>query len=135
MPVVSITRLRLRSWRFFPGFLWYAIRSNMQARRAQGNRGVKVLRERANIFWTATVWDSESHVKRFMISGAHGRVMPKLLNWCDEASLVHWMQELDSLPSWQDAHRRMMAEGRLSKVRHPSAAHERFAFPAPRSGR
>lgn len=107
----------------------------MQARRAQGNRGVKVLREPANIFWTATIWDSESDVKRFMISGAHGRVMPKLLNWCDEASLARWTQELDSLPAWRDAHRRMMAEGRLSKVRHPSAAHKRFAFPPPKSGR
>jgi hypothetical protein len=31
-------------------------------------------------------------MRAFMLSGAHQRAMPKLFNWCDEASVVHWNQ-------------------------------------------
>ena len=135
MAVVSVTRLRLRSWRFFPAFLRYAIPSNMQARRAPGNRAVQTLREPGNVFWTLSLWESESAVQQFMISGAHGRVMPRLLDWCDEASVARWTQDDDALPTWQAAHARMMAEGRRSKVRNPSPAQERFEYPAPKASR
>lgn len=133
MPVVSVTRLRLRSWRFLPGFAAYAFQSNVQARRARGNRGLKTMREPGNIFWTATLWESEYAMKQFRGSGAHGRAMPKLLHWCDEASVARWDQDSDSLPTWQAAHQRMLAEGRPSKVLHPSAAHQRFEIPAPKA--
>ena len=45
----------------------------------------------------------------------------QLAEWCDEASVVHWTQETADLPEWHEAHRRMVAEGRASRVRHPSA--------------
>jgi hypothetical protein len=32
--------------------------------------------------------------------------MRKLLDWCDEAAVVHWDQEVSGLPTRQDAHRR-----------------------------
>jgi hypothetical protein len=57
--------------------------------------------------------------------------MPKLLNWCDEAAVVHWTQETLDLPTWQDAHQRMVASGRASKVNHPSPAQTSNQFPAP----
>jgi heme-degrading monooxygenase HmoA len=132
MFVVSVTRLRLRSWWYLPGFVFFAFRSRMQTMKAGGNRGLNLMRELGNVFWTATVWDSEQDMKRFMISGAHGRAMPRLLDWCDEASVARWEQESAALPAWQEAHRRMVAEGRRSKVRFPSAAHERFEIPPPR---
>jgi hypothetical protein len=58
--------------------------------------------------------------------------MPHLLDWCDEASIVHWTQEMPDVPSWPEAHRRMQQQGRPSKVRHPSEAHQRFEIPPPR---
>jgi hypothetical protein len=61
--------------------------------------------------------------------------MPKLLEWCDEAAVVHWTQDCDQEPDWEEAHRRMRREGRASKVNHPSEAHRRFESPAPRIGR
>lgn len=114
-----------------PGFVLFALRTNTQARRAEGNRGVRFLRETGNIYWTATVWDSESAVKRYMVSGAHGKAMRHLLDWCDEASVVRWHQESTDLPTWMEAHRRMKHEGRRSKVRFPSAGQESFEIPAP----
>jgi hypothetical protein len=61
--------------------------------------------------------------------------MRKLLEWCDEAALVHWTQDSAQLPSWDEAHKRLQQEGRRSKVNHPSAAHTAFDIPAPRIGR
>ena len=46
--------------------------------------------------------------------------MAKLLEWCDEASVVHWIQETAELPDWRTAEKRMAESGRLSKVNHPS---------------
>ena len=39
---------------------------------------------------------------------------------------------LADLPDWEEAHRRMATEGRRSKVRHPSEAHQDFRIPPPR---
>lgn len=80
MPLISVTRLRVRSWRYLPGFA----------------------------------------------------LMVKLLDWCDEASVVHWDQQDATLPAWGEAYRRMVGEGRASKVRFPSAAHFAYQIPPPR---
>jgi hypothetical protein len=120
MVVISVTRLRLRSFRFLPQFVWLALLSGVQAKRTRGNMKATGLRDSHLTFWTLTVWTDEDSMRAFMLSGAHKRAMPKLLDWCDEASVVHWHQDTAELPSWAEAHRRMVEEGRLSRVRHPS---------------
>jgi hypothetical protein len=72
----------------------------------------------------------EPSMKSFMLSGAHRRAMPKLRNWCDEASVVHWTQPDSNLPSWGEAMDRMVREGRTSKVDHPSPAQTSGQIPA-----
>ena len=131
MPVISITRLRVRSWLYLPGFLFRSLRIVRQAKRAKGNLAAKVLGDKKNAFWTATSWDSEVAMRAFMLATPHGPTMRKLLEWCDEAALVHWTQDGEELPSWKEAHRRLLNEGRPSKVNHPSAAHTAHAIPAP----
>jgi len=133
MGVVSITRLRVRAWFFLPQFLLYALRSARQAARAPGNLAARLLRDRNFVFWTATLWATEAEMKRFMISGAHGRAMRKLLHWCDEAALVHWTQDHHTLPTWSEAHTRLQNEGLRSKVNHPSPAHLAHPFSEPTS--
>lgn len=133
MPTISVTRLRVRSWRFMPFFAFYAVQTRQQSLRAPGNRGVNLMREPGNIFWTATAWDSEADMKAYMSSGAHGKAMPHLMHWCDEASVTRWTQDTTALPTWQEAHRRMQSHGRRSKLLHPSPAHERFEIPPPRT--
>jgi len=128
---VSITRLRLRSWRFFPAFALAAFRADRQARRSAGNVATDLLRDRYGAYWTRTLWRDEASMRAYMLAGAHRQVMPKLLDWCDEASVVHWEQEVSTLPDWEEAHRRLVLQGRRSKVRHPSAAHDTLDFPAP----
>jgi hypothetical protein len=71
-------------------------------------------------------------MKAFMLAGAHRKVMRQLLEWCDEAALVHWQQKSDQQPDWREAHRRLQAEGRRSKVNHPSQDHENFRIAVPK---
>jgi hypothetical protein len=135
MPLVSITRLRVRSWSYLPAFLLQALRIAWQAARADGSLAVTVLRDRQMTFWTSTSWSSEGSMKAFMHAKPHGPTMRRLLDWCDEAALVHWTQGGAELPSWEEAHRRIQQEGRPSRVNHPSPAHTAHAFPAPTRGR
>ena len=132
MTFISATRLRVRSIRFLPGFFYYALISTRQVRRAPGNLGAYVLNDANRTFWTATAWKDESSMRAFMMAEPHRQAMPKLVHWCCEASVVHWMQESPALPDWQEAHRRMVAEGRRSKVNHPSPDQEAYRIPPPR---
>jgi quinol monooxygenase YgiN len=132
MKLISVTRLRLRSVRFLPAFFWFAWKSVQQARQTKGNLKTKLVQDANLTFWTITAWEDEAAMRSFMMTGAHHQAMPKLLNWCDEASVVHWLQETDELPNVAEAHRRMVTEGRVSKVRHPSPNHtaHRIAKPS-----
>jgi hypothetical protein len=131
MPIVSVTRLRVRSWLYLPAFLIAALRIARQARDAEGSLRVKMLRDRRNVFWTSTSWDSEASMRTFMLARPHSPAMRKLLEWCDEAALVHWSQPDAELPAWSEAHRRIHEEGRTSKVNHPSPAHTAKVMAAP----
>jgi hypothetical protein len=131
MPVVSITRLRVRRWWYLPRFFLDSFRAARQAASSDGNLHVALLRDRRRVFWTATSWRDEASIKAFMHAAPHGPVMRKLLDWCDEASLVHWTQEAADLPGWPEAHLRLMSQGRPSKVNHPTDAHKSLKFPAP----
>jgi hypothetical protein len=122
MPVISVTRLKLRSPWFLPGFVWRTLRSRRQVRRAEGCLGHDVRAERGLIFWTRSTWRDPQALEAFMTAGAHGRAMPRLQHWCDEASVVRWESPSADLPAWEEAHARLKAEGRLSRVRRPSPA-------------
>ena len=129
MAFISVTRLRVRSFFFLPQFMWGAIRSANQAERSAGFLGGKIVRMPRNVFWTVTAWETEAAMNAYRIAGAHLQAMPKLLKWCDEAAVAHWSQDSAKLPSWQEAHRRMVVEGRLSRVNHPSAAQRAKQIP------
>ncbi|RYY14643.1 DUF3291 domain-containing protein [Methylobacterium sp. WL6] len=133
MAFVSITRLRIRSWRFMPPFVVDTLRSLSQTKAAPGLIGGSLLADRKRTFWTLTLWTDQSDMRRYMISGAHRKAMPKLLDWCDEASVVHWTQEAEDIPTWNEAAERMRSEGRVSKVHHPSPQHRDLSFATPRT--
>jgi hypothetical protein len=132
MPFVSVTRLRVRSWRYLPSFLMQSARALLQAKFASGNVAASVLRDAHFAFWTCTIWTDEAAMRAFMHFGVHRRIMPRLLDWCDEAAVVHWLTEDAQPPSWSEAHRRLQAEGRPTKVKFPSDAQRRFQIPPPR---
>ncbi len=135
MPVVSVTRLRIRSWRFMPRFVIHTLGTTRQVRGSDGFLGGALLPDRRRAFWTMTLWDDDAAMKRYMTSGAHLRAMPLLLDWCDEASVVRWTQDTAVPPDWHEADRRMRADGRASKLRHPAPTHAAINYAAPRLSR
>jgi hypothetical protein len=132
MPLISVTRLRIRSPWFLPAFFWNSLWSILQARCAPGCLAAKTLTDANRTFWTKTAWDGEAAMRAYMRSGAHLRVMPKLRQRCDEASVAHWQQENAVLPDWREGHRRMLEVGRPSKINHPAQAHLAFEIQEPK---
>lgn len=120
---ISLTRLRLRSARFLAPFFWHMWRSTRQVRRAAGFHGGRVARDAHGGYWTVTMWDDLAAMRAYRNGGAHLAAMPKLAHWCDEASVAHWQHDGTMLPDADAMLERMHALGRVSKVRHPSAAH------------
>jgi heme-degrading monooxygenase HmoA len=131
---VSVTRLRLRSVRFLLLFAIYAVRSTAQVKRAAGFLKGSLLPDGGRTFWTLTAWENQESMRRYMTAGAHRDAMPRLLNWCDEASVVHWDQDEPLLPTWAEADRRMREQGRPSKVRNPSPRHADLSYSPPSTG-
>lgn len=133
MIFISLTRLRIRSLRFLPLFSVYLLTTLRQVKRAQGFRRGALLADRHWTFWTLTAWDNQESMRNYIVAGSHKKAMPRLLDWCDEASVAHWTQQEEELPSWMEADRRMRESGRASKVRHPSSRHASLTYETPRT--
>lgn len=135
MALISVTRLRVRSFFYLPQFFWGNELSARQLAHTSGFLGGKLLIDRHRTFWTMTAWEDEAAMRAYRNGGAHRQVMPKLLKWCDEATVTHWNQETSTLLDWPEAYRRMISEGKVSKVNNPSPNHATKQFPEPRVGR
>ncbi len=133
MTFVSLTRLRVRSIRFVPLFAVHTLRSLSQVKKAAGFQQGALLADRSWTFWTITAWESQEAMRAYMVTGSHKNAMPHLQHWCDEASVAHWTQPENTLPSWAEADRRMRESGRISKVLHPSPEHASLNYRAPRT--
>jgi hypothetical protein len=133
MPLISVTRLRIRSPWYLPAFFFHTLRATRQARAANGNGAVQLLPDAHRTFWTCTLWTDLAAMRAYVAAGAHRKSMKQLAHWCDEASVVHWEQNSADLPTWEVAHRRMQQEGRPTKVERPSTAHLAFQIAPPRS--
>jgi hypothetical protein len=123
MPVISLTRLRVRALRFLPGFLWHAYRSQRQLSGSPGFLRGSLATAPAWTFWTITAWTDEAAMKRYRDTDWHKAAMPRLLEYCDEASLARWTQDTADLPDAAALLERLKTSGRISKVRHPSPGH------------
>jgi hypothetical protein len=120
---VSVTRLRVRSFIYLPVFMLHAMRTMTQAQKAEGVLSVDTRFEKGNVVWTRTIWKDEVAMKKYRNTGAHQIAMRLLSEMCNEASVIRWQQGEAELPTWEEAHRRLLAEGKLSKVKHPSPLH------------
>ena len=129
MPFVSITRLKIRSLLYFISFA----RANSAALKElvtiKGFIAGKELTDKGLTFWTLTLWDDDRSMLQFRNSASHRKAMQRLPDWCNEASYFHWNQEQNTLPGWIEASGRLITEGKLTKVRHPTQRHLSNNFP------
>ena len=133
MPLVTVTRMRLRSIRFVPLFLIHAQRAIAQIRKADGHLVGTVKRDGGLAYWTMSVWRDESAMLAYVASGAHRSAMKHLGDWCSEAGMVRWLANDATLPDWTQAARRLAAQGRASRLKHPGPDHAGHAFAPPAS--
>jgi hypothetical protein len=123
MATLSVTRLHLRGLRFLPRFTWHTRASIRQLRDADGLIEGFVATSLPLTYWTVTSWRDSEAMRSFRASGAHLKAMPHLMDWCDEASVATIADRDGSMPTAAEAAHLIRQHGRLSKVRHPSAAH------------
>lgn len=126
MPHNSITRLRLRSLFTLGAFARETRAVAEQTAASPGFIEGAVLAEGRLVFWTRTVWQSAEAMKAFRDSGAHRASMPKLLDWCDEASAAQWQGEAER--DWEKIYARMVEEGRSTRVKRPTRAHQQKRY-------
>jgi hypothetical protein len=110
MYTVSITRLRVRSIFYMPLFMLHAMRTMTQAQKADGVQGVETRFEKNNVVWTKTIWADEAKMKEYRGTGAHQIAMRILSEICNEAAVVRWQQADVELPTWEEAHQRILSD-------------------------
>jgi hypothetical protein len=115
MPVIVVTRLRLRDPAFFEEFFASAV----------------AVVEANNTYWTRTAWQGRAEMDSFVGSEPHLGTMDRIDDWCDEATFVDWEQPSADAPDWQDGYRRLVADGQAARLTHGTDAHHTRDFPAP----
>lgn len=131
MPVIVITRLRLRDPAFFDEFFQHAVAAVEQAQNADGNLAAEVLADVNSTYWTRTAWQDRARMNAFVGAEPHLTAMARIDGWCDEATFVDWEQAAPDLPSWQEGYERLVAEGQGASLTSPTPAHHSRNFPAP----
>ena len=131
MPVIVVTRLRLRDPALFDEFFGHAVAVVEQAQNSPGNLGADVLAEANNTYWTRTAWQGRAEMDSFVGSEPHLGTMARLDDCCDEAAFVDWEQPTAGPLDWQEGYRRLVADGQASSLTHGTDANQARDYPAP----
>ncbi len=100
MPYVSITGLQLKSVWSYPLFTWHAVRSMIQAKKADGNISADA-RKINGVYHTLSVWRDEDSMRNFLRSGTHKKAMG---DFRKIASGKNFGYITDTIPNWSDVH-------------------------------
>src|SRR6266702_8301187 len=86
MPVIAVTRLRLRDPALLDEFFIAAVAVLEQAKKSSGNLGADVFADAHNTSWTLTASRERDSIQAFMGTEPHLSTMARLDDWCDEAT-------------------------------------------------
>ena len=131
MPVIVVTRLRLKDGALLDEFFTDAVAAIEQAQKSEGNLGADALADANNAWWSVSAWQERPPMQAFVRSEPHLRISTRLDHYCDEATFVDWEQDSPELPDWQTNWRHLVADGKVADLTQPSAANQTRAFPPP----
>ena len=131
MPVIVVTRLRLKDPALLDEFFTAAVSAIEQAQKSAGNLGADALADADNAWWSVSAWQERRPMLAFVNSEPHLSISHRLDHFCDEATFVDWEQASPDLPDWQTSWRHITADGKAAALTHPSAANGTLAFPPP----
>jgi hypothetical protein len=133
MPILAMTRLRLKSPWLLPRFLYLNEFAVAQLRKAPGFLRGKLLAEPNLAMWTASLWNSEESMREFYLAGAHKLLMGRLNEFGCEAIAGHIGYDSAELPSWQFVHEQLRKAGRFNGgLSEPSESHRNRTVAGPK---
>ena len=131
MPVIVVTRLRLRNPGLLDEFFTDAVAAIEQAAKSEGNLGANALADADDAWWSVSAWREREPMRAFVRSEPHLNIITRLDHYCDEATFVDWEQDTPRLPDWQTCWQHLVADGKPAELSQPSAANQTRAFPPP----
>ena len=131
VPLIVVTRLRLRNADQQNDFFTAAVAVLEQAERADGNLGRDVLADANHAWWTVTAWQDRAHMDAFVGANPHLDTMGQLDTWCDQAHFVDWEQDSADLPDWQTSYQRLITDGQVGELTNADPGHATRDLPPP----
>jgi quinol monooxygenase YgiN len=131
VPVIVVTRLRLRDPGLLDEFFTDAVAAIEQAMKSEGNLGADALADAKNAWWSVSAWQERRLMQAYVNSEPHQSISARLDHFCDEATFVDWEQASPDLPDWQTSWRHLTTDGKAAELTHPSAANQTRGFPPP----
>ena len=131
MPVIVVTRLRLRDPALLDEFFTDAVAAIEQAMKSEGNLGADALADANNAWWSVSAWQERGLMRAYVDSEPHLSIRARLDHYCDEATFVDWEQPSADLPDWQTSWRHLTADGQAAELTHATAANQSLDFPPP----
>ena len=131
MPVIVVTRLRLKDPGLLNEFFTDAVAAIEQAQKSAGNLGADALADADNAWWSVSAWSGHEPMRAFVRSEPHQTITTRLDHYCDEATFVDWEQVASQLPDWQVCWQHLVADGKPAELSEPSAANLAREFPPP----
>ena len=87
MPVIVVTRLRLKDPALLDEFFTDAVAAIEQAQKSAGNLGAGALADANNAWWSVSAWQGRDPMRAFVTSEPHQSITGRLDHYCDEATL------------------------------------------------
>jgi hypothetical protein len=94
-----VSYLPLKSFRKLPQFLWYVVQIQGQLKRSPGLVGYTLqARIFRKVFFTLSVWDSETALRAFVQQAPHVLIMGKLAGHMAKTEFQQWSVKGSELP-------------------------------------
>jgi quinol monooxygenase YgiN len=131
MPVIVVTRLRLKDAALLDEFFTDAVAAIEQAQKSPGNLGADALADAGNAWWSVSAWANHQQMQSYVDSEPHLTIRARLDHYCDEATFVDWEQTSGELPDWQTGWRHLVADGQAAQLTDATPANQTRDFPRP----